>query len=176
LALIALTGAAAAEPAPKAAPQPVPAVKPAEPKATKPVEPKATKAVDPKAIPPAKAAAPAKPVAWQKDMKAAWAETKTSQRPLLVFIVSEGCVYCEQMEAQTFRDERIMRTLHESFVANRLEAETNQQFVQKLGIRLYPAMVIIAPDAHVIDQISGFLPAQQLQERLAAAAAGKKLK
>jgi protein disulfide-isomerase len=164
--LVALAAAMAAEPAktPPAAPAkaaPVPKAAPAPP-AAKPAAPTA----------PAKPAPP-KPVAWQSDMKVAWAETKTSQRPLLVFIVSEGCVYCEQMEAQTFRDERVARAVRESFVPNKLQAADHQPFIQKLGIRIFPATVIIAPDAHVIDQISGYIPPRELEERLTAAAAKK---
>jgi thioredoxin-like negative regulator of GroEL len=108
-------------------------------------------------------------VVWNKDIKQAWAETKATQRPLLVFIVSEGCVFCERMEQHTYANERLARAAKEGFIVSKVQASQNPNFVKQLNIRVYPATVIIAPDGRVLDQIDGFVPAIQLEERLATA-------
>lgn len=109
-------------------------------------------------------------VSWESNADKAWDASKTSGRPLLLFVTSEGCAYCEQMERTSYTDRGVASTIRQSYVASKIQAEQQPGLVKKLGLKLYPTTVIISPDAKVIATIDGYVEPSVLQQRLAAAA------
>jgi thioredoxin-related protein len=105
---------------------------------------------------------------WLHDVNAAWQETQTSRRPMLLFITTQGCTYCRLMERDTFSDGEVIAQIGQAFVPITIDAADQAAFVKKLGIRLYPTTVIIGPNSKVLDSISGYMKPQQLRTRLLA--------
>lgn len=103
---------------------------------------------------------------WHHDVSAAWKETQTSRRPLLVFVTTQGCTYCRLMERDTFSDGEVIAQIGQAFVPITIDAADQTAFVKRLGIRVYPTTVIIAPNSKVLDSFSGYMKPQQLRNRL----------
>lgn len=115
-------------------------------------------------------------VAWETNADRAWDASKTTGRPLLLFVTSEGCTYCEQMERRSYSDRGVASTIRQSYVASKISAEQQPGLVRKLGLRLYPTTVIISPDAQVLATIDGYVEPSVLQQRLAAVLDKKQLR
>jgi protein disulfide-isomerase len=103
---------------------------------------------------------------WSKDMKTAWKTAQETEQPLLLFVSSTNCSYCERMKKQTLRDESIVKQVSESFVAVKVDAKEDTELLKKLKIRLLPTTVIVKPNGAVIDSIRGFQTAEQFRKRL----------
>lgn len=107
---------------------------------------------------------------WQSDVEQAWANSQTQKQPLLLFVKTDGCVFCTKMERETYSNESVARQVSGTFVASSVNGRSIPDLVRKLNIRIYPTTVIIGPDAQVLDSIPGFVPAATLQSRLEIAA------
>jgi thioredoxin-related protein len=118
---------------------------------------------------------------------------KIEQRPVLVFIHTSWCKYCEAMEHATFENKKVKELLEKSFYFVELNAEEKQdisvkghtfryrptgagtgqhELAQELGMidgkLSFPTLCFLNPDYEIIYQKPGFLTAKQLIEMLRA--------
>ena len=108
-------------------------------------------------------------ITWNPDIESAWTASQEQGQLLLLFVKTDSCLYCTKMERETYADEAIARHVTEQFVATSMDGRSYPQLMKKLGIRVYPTTVIIGPNAQVLDSISGFVAAGDLQQRLETA-------
>jgi thioredoxin-related protein len=118
---------------------------------------------------------------------------KVEQKPVLVFIHTSWCKYCEAMEHGTFQNQEIKELLEKKFYFVELNAEEKQdisvqghtfryrptgtgaglhELAQELGMIdgkiSYPTLCFLNPDYEIIYQNPGFLTAKQLIKMLRA--------
>ena len=103
---------------------------------------------------------------WSKDMKTAWKTAKEKEQPLLLFVSSANCAYCQRMKKQTLQDESIVKQVSEGFIAVKVDAKEDPELLKKLRVRLLPTTVILKPNGAVVESIRGFQTAEQLRKRL----------
>lgn len=108
-------------------------------------------------------------ISWHKNIDEAWRFTQTTGQPLLLFIQSDGCTYCHQMERNTFQDRAVATDVRTLFVAASIRAQDHAELVQRLQVHAYPTTFIISPQAQVLDAITGYLSPEDMRGRLAAA-------
>ena len=70
------------------------------------------------------------------------------------------------MKKNTYRDDGVVADIRQSFVSATVDAKTWTQFVERLGVRIYPSTVIISPDNKVLDRIGGYVEPKTLRARL----------
>lgn len=112
---------------------------------------------------------------------------KMEQKPVLVFIHTSWCKYCEAMEHATFQNEEVKELLEKNFYFVELDAEEKQditvkghtfryrptgagagqhELAQELGMIdgkiSFPTICFLNPDFEIIYQVPGFLTAKQL--------------
>ncbi len=114
----------------------------------------------------ASASVQAEPLVWNEDMQVAWKNAQEKGQPLLLFVSTEHCSYCERMKRQTFQDKTVIKHVSEGFVAVAVDAEKQSELVKKLRVRLLPTTVIVDVEGRVVDSIRGFQTAEQLHKRL----------
>ncbi len=107
---------------------------------------------------------------WKTSHQEAWRAAQTEQRPMLIYITTENCVYCRKMVQETLTDDNVARDIQASFVPVNLTAQGNRILVRKLRVRSYPTTVIISPRSVVLDYMSGYVSPEEMQVRLATAA------
>ena len=118
---------------------------------------------------------------------------KMEQKPVLVFIHTSWCKYCEAMEHATFQNQEVKKLLKKNFYFVELNAEEKQdirvqgrtfryrptgagtgqhELAQELGMIdgkiSYPTLVFLNTEYEIIYQRPGFLTAKQLVEMLRA--------
>lgn len=116
---------------------------------------------------------------------------KMEQKPVLVFIHTTWCRYCEAMEQTTFKNREVRELLEEKFYFIRLDAEEKQaiflngrrfqyrptgagtgqhELAQELGSQegkvSFPTLCFLSPENEIIYQQAGFTSAKQLVEIL----------
>jgi thioredoxin-related protein len=105
---------------------------------------------------------------WAPDLATAWETARDRQRPLLIFVTMDGCLHCQKMKQTTLRDKDVQRDVQDEFVPVTLNAKDEPKLIKKLGLTLFPAVVVIHPDGEVLDSISGYQTAKQLREKLSS--------
>ena len=105
-------------------------------------------------------------IPWNRDVKAAWKLALEHQRPLLLFVTTDGCVHCRRMKQTTFKDRGVVNDLRDRFIVVAVKAKQEPELLRRLKIKSVPTTVIILTNGDVIDSISGFQTPKQLRERL----------
>ncbi|MCA9177110.1 MAG: thioredoxin family protein [Planctomycetales bacterium] len=107
-------------------------------------------------------------IAWRAEYDSAYREMQAEQRPMLVYIKSDACLYCRRMES-TYNDPTVVNEVRGRFVPTVINSTTNPALARKLGARVYPTTVIISADGNIVDAIPGYLTADQFHARLRTA-------
>jgi len=112
-------------------------------------------------------------VTWQRNLKAAAAESERSGKPILMQVTAEWCRYCHKMLGETFPDKKLAATVNGCFVPVVLDADENEKIVAAIGITAFPSTIIISPELDVIGRVQGFHTARSLEKKLAPYCKGK---
>jgi uncharacterized protein YyaL (SSP411 family) len=107
-------------------------------------------------------ASQAQEVRWRTDYAAALKESETSGHPLFVDFYTPACVWCQRLDATTFRDPAVASMLNERFVPLKIDGNQTLWLVQALGIQRYPSTVIAAPDGTIRSTHTGYKDASQM--------------
>lgn len=96
-------------------------------------------------------------IAWRTDLEAARTESAESNRPMLLFVTSSHCPYCVKMMNDTFRNPAVIAELNEHFVPMQIERGTQAELERKIGIQLYPTIVIVDDVGVEVRRMKGFI-------------------
>lgn len=105
-------------------------------------------------------------VSWRANYNAARKEAQEKNRPLLLDFGTDNCVWCDKLDATTFKDAQVIGLMNEHFIPLKVEAQKNPQLVEALNIQSYPTLVLAAPDGKILDTIEGYRDAVKFQEHL----------
>lgn len=108
------------------------------------------------------------PIAWHSDVARAWQQSQLEQRPLVIYVTHQNCVFCEKMKQETWRDARVAHAVREGFVPLFIDATTPSMLTKELAVNAYPATFVISPQAVVLERINGYVPPERLAARLAS--------
>gem|GEM_PF-1077110 len=111
----------------------------------------------------------AEEIKWQTDLNQAWRQARAEGRPLLMFVVRDGCTYCEQMKAKTYANSQLASEINETYVTLMVKPKQGTRFARDFKIQGYPTTLVISPQSKVLDRIKGYLPPQKLRQHLNAA-------
>lgn len=115
----------------------------------------------PKPIAPAPVASPTEvgkklPIFRHDDVDLAWQSAQKSRRPVMVFVTSKNCFYCQKMVEETFSHPQIAKANNERFETAILSRDKQPEIVKKLGIRAFPTTLLVNPDGSLQGRLEGF--------------------
>ena len=99
------------------------------------------------------------------DYSSARKESETKNVPLLIYFTRPACVYCDKMEANTYRDPRIIHTLNEKLVILKINGQEQPQWAAKLNVSAYPTLILARPDGEY-ETMVGYQDADLLHEKI----------
>src|SRR4051794_36245420 len=91
----------------------------------------------------------AQDVKWRSDYASARREAEAKGLPLVLDFGNAGCTFCVKMDLTTFRDEYVVKAMNEKFIPLKIDADRETNLVQLLNIRMYPTVVLAAPDGKI---------------------------
>jgi thioredoxin-related protein len=97
-------------------------------------------------------------IVWHNNLDSGWRESKRTGRPMVIFITSARCRYCDAMKAATWHDFGIENRVGSEFVAVRLTPEQNSVELSRISIKVFPTTLVALPQGKVIDHRTGFQP------------------
>ncbi len=106
---------------------------------------------------------------WNQSVSKAFADARKTGRPVVVFVGTEWCHYCELMQSQTWSHPTIAQAVQRDFITLKLDGDRDQSIVRELGLQSYPATMVYSPAGQQIARKSGFMPAAETQQWLAQA-------
>ncbi len=108
-------------------------------------------------------------ISWIEGYNKARITGTASDRPVLLFLTTDGCRHCVRMERDAFKNQTIVRRIRQSFVAAKLHLDSDSKLAEQLKITIYPTTIIIHPDGKILDYARGYLSSDELGARMATA-------
>jgi len=102
----------------------------------------------------------------QTSVEQAWKSAVAANKPLLVMFTSDGCMYCQRMLNETYRNPAIERMLRGSTETVLAHSRDYKALAQKLGIRGYPSTLLVSPEGEVLDFMEGYVDAKTFADRV----------
>ena len=119
--------------------------------------------------------APIQKIMWQKYTHSAFVVSRQTEKPILIYLSAEDCVFCKKMNEETLVDERVIKFINLYFIPVKVMASEEIFFgivskhnLQEDGGVYFPTMAVLSStDKHEgIIKHSGFLPPDNLKEFL----------
>ncbi|MFG0263778.1 MAG: thioredoxin family protein [Rhodopirellula sp. JB055] len=106
---------------------------------------------------------------WHDSFEAGWAAARRSGRPMLIFITSKDCRFCDAMKRDTLCDAGIQARLANGFVPIILRPDTNPEILARIPVTTYPTTLLALPRGKVIAHRVGYQPPGLFNELLGLA-------
>ncbi|NND98635.1 MAG: thioredoxin family protein [Pirellulaceae bacterium] len=106
---------------------------------------------------------------WYTDLQSGWLESKRLGLPMVIFITSDRCVYCDAMKRDTWCNSDIQNSLSGDFIAIRLTPKTNHETLSRIKIPAFPTTLLGSPSGKVIAHRVGYQPPRAMRGLLAEA-------
>ncbi len=106
----------------------------------------------------------AQEVRWRHDYNAARREAAERRLPLLLDFETDRCLWCQKLDATTFRDPTVVALLNESVVPLKVDGHKSAALVELLRIQAYPTLVLAESDGKIFDTVEGYVEADRLRE------------
>lgn len=94
---------------------------------------------------------------WHNEINSALSVAKQLQRPLVISIEKNGCLFCKTMRDSTWADSKIDASIRSNFVALRMDKNAHAKFVSKLKLKRFPATVIYSKSGKLVAKKEGLM-------------------
>src|SRR5579862_9497513 len=81
-------------------------------------------------------------IKWRNDYSTAKRESEAKSAPMLIYFTRPACVYCDKMEATTYRDSRIVSMLNDKLVVLKINGQEQPQWATRLNVTAYPTLIL----------------------------------
>jgi len=85
---------------------------------------------------------------------------------MLLYVTADYCGYCRKMERDSWSNAGVANRVNQQFVPLKLDAEKYEQLVARLGVRGYPATIVLDAESQHVQTIEGFVGPQKLLKAL----------
>ncbi len=106
-------------------------------------------------------------VEWLRSAEKAAELAEKTGKPILVYVRSETCHYCDLMQKDVWEDPAIVALIKRQFIPLKLTREENQAGVEAMKVKGYPATLIFSPQRNFVGRIDGYVDAAKFQRTVA---------
>ncbi|NPA32131.1 MAG: thioredoxin fold domain-containing protein [Aquificae bacterium] len=102
---------------------------------------------------------------WLNDLKEAERIAKKENKLILIYVYSEHCPYCHQVEEFVFGDERVEKFLKRNFIV--VSADVKDELSRRFGVFGTPSFLVYDPlSGRVVGRLFGSLDAESFLKAL----------
>ncbi len=98
---------------------------------------------------------------WAQDYARARAQAKALNRPILLHFHATWCGPCQQMERSVLNSSDVLKAIHCSCVAIKIDSDRYPDLIGQFGINALPCDVFVGPDGRILHVNQGAVQADQ---------------
>lgn len=114
----------------------------------------------------------AKTITWQTSVDAALADAQKNDRPILLDMVTDWCVWCKVLDDSTYTDSAFIQ-MSQKFTMAKVDAEVDTATASKYHVGSYPTILLLRKDGTEIDRIVGYYRAPEFMKQVDDYLAGR---
>ncbi|WP_168564538.1 thioredoxin family protein [Crateriforma spongiae] len=99
---------------------------------------------------------------WHQSLEDGWNASRKTGLPMVIFITSENCVYCQAMEKRTWCNDSIAGQLVGRFIPIHLKKGRNDTVLSRIQLKMYPTTLLATPEGKVVQHRDGFQPPENV--------------
>ncbi len=103
-------------------------------------------------------------VQWLRSAEQAAELSDKTGKPILIYVRSETCHYCDLMQKDVWEDPRTAALIAREFIPLKLTREENKEGVAAMKVKGYPSTLIFSAQRSFIGRIDGYVNAQQFAQ------------
>jgi thiol:disulfide interchange protein len=104
--------------------------------------------------------APPELVPWRGDLSAAQAESRASNRPVVLYFTAEWCGPCQEMRRRVWSEAAVADAM-KSYIPVRLDVDREPTLAQQYQIQAMPTFLVLSPEGEVSRTQVGAMEAQE---------------
>ncbi len=108
-------------------------------------------------------------IRWKTSAKQAQDTSQQSGQPLLIYVGADYCGYCRKLERTTWVNDEVAARVQAGFIPLKVDGQRSTQIVRQLGVRGFPAMILLSPEGVVLRKQEGYLDAREMLNFLQSA-------
>ncbi|TWU57525.1 thioredoxin family protein [Rubripirellula reticaptiva] len=105
-------------------------------------------------------------VSWHRSLESGWEESRRRNVPMVIYITTERCTYCDAMKRDTWCDQDVQQDLANGFVAIQLSQQENSATLDRIKVTTYPTTLIGVPQGKIVAHRTGYQPALAIKSLL----------
>ena len=113
-----------------------------------------------------------KTITWQTSVEAALADAKKNDRPILLDMVTDWCVWCKVLDDSTYTDSAFIQ-MSQKFTMAKVDAEVDTATASKYHVGSYPTILLLRKDGTEVDRIVGYYRAPEFMKQVDDYLAGR---
>lgn len=107
---------------------------------------------------------------WHEELETGWEASKETGRPMLIFITTEQCTFCDAMKENTLCDPTVRERLFRRFIPIRLRPDANNRVLSRIKVTTFPTTLVAHPRGKVLAHRIGYQPVDRFHELLSEVA------
>ena len=81
---------------------------------------------------------PAPGIQWHETLDSGWAESRRRNLPMVIYITSDNCHYCDAMRQNTWCNASVRSRIAKGFIPIRLSRHRNSATLGRIQVEMYP--------------------------------------
>ena len=109
-------------------------------------------------------------IQWFDSLESGWKAARETGRPMVIFITSEHCLYCDAMKKNTLCEPSVRDRLLKRFIPIRLRPDSNARVLSRVEVTAFPTTLVAHPRGKVVAHRIGYQPVDQFHQFLSEVA------
>lgn len=109
---------------------------------------------------------------WHEELESGWQASKETGRPMVIFITSKQCTFCDAMKENTLCDPTVRERLFRRFVPIQLRPDANNRVLSRIKVTTFPTILVAHPRGKVLAHRIGYQPVDRFHELLSEVTTG----
>ena len=100
-------------------------------------------------------------VSWVKSFDSTIKKSESSSLPIMIYVYSSSCDWCDELEKTTFKDKEISKNIKKNYISYRINPEQvnedDDNILKLYGVVAYPTIIFINKDKLLLIMHSGYI-------------------
>ncbi len=105
-------------------------------------------------------------VRWLSSAAEAARLAKESGKPILVYVRSENCAYCDKLQEDTWQNPRTQALVMREMIPLKLTLENNPDAIEAMKVKGFPSTILFTPDRQYLVRIDGYVTPEEFMNRI----------